>query len=410
VAAAALVALYAVVWWVIASAASRRHGAAVFALGLLLLAGAWRAHRRGRAQWLLRLSYASLLAAAAALMLEAALHLRPSLLGGPVANFAYSGYHPYRGGIYSLDAHLGQLMRPNVRRWMYWNGHWWRHVSNAQGWRGAALERADVVFLGDSMVYGHGVQEDETVPARFAHAAALATANLGQQGTCAVQQLMLLRRRGRALRPRVVFLCVHPTDVEDLERMYEPPELTRMVDHPDQEPLIRAEYGPPPRWDPLWLWARHVELPLRSGGILGTLLRVARVPALRERGTPRDPFVPTPAEIEETLPALRADAPAPLLLARRAHRASLREVRAECDRLGARLVLFDLGYPRGFSADTEALAAELGVEYSPAGRVAVRRAQEGERVYLADDGHWSARGAEIVAQELARTATVQAIR
>ena len=158
----AFAALYVIVWWLIASAASRRHGAVVFALGLALLGLAFHRYRRGRPEWLLRLAYASLLAATAALLVEAALHVRPSLLAGRVANFAYTGYHPYRGGIYSFDPHLGSAMRPNARRWMYWNGHWWHHRSNTQGWRGPALEKADVVFLGDSMIYGHGVQEDET--------------------------------------------------------------------------------------------------------------------------------------------------------------------------------------------------------------------------------------------------------
>jgi hypothetical protein len=405
-----LLAAYAIAWWVIASAASRRHGAVVFVLGLGLLGLAAFAHRRGRRQWLLGLSFASLLAAAAALLVEAALHLRPSLLGGRVANFAYSGYHPYRGGIYSLDDRIGQLMRPSRRRWMYWNGHWWLHRSNAQGWRGEALDRADAVFLGDSMIYGHGVQDDETVPARFARRTGLATANLGQQGTCAPQQLMLLRRRGRRLRPRVVFLCAHPSDFEDVTRMYAPSEQQRFLARPEQEPFIRPEFGPPPRLDPLWLWARHVELPLWSGGILGSLARTIRERRAQEFTAARDPFVPTAAEQEEVLPALRPGEAGEQAGALEVHRAALREVRRECDRLGARLVLFDLGYPVTFSQATEALARELGAEYSPAGRVALRRALEGERLYLANDGHWSARGAEVVANELARAAAAQAIR
>ncbi|HET8644189.1 MAG TPA: hypothetical protein VFO85_01795, partial [Vicinamibacteria bacterium] len=93
---------YLLSWWVIASAASRRHGGAVFALGLALLVPAMALYRRGRTQWLLRLCFLSVLAAVAALLVEAALHVRPGLLGGRVANFAYGGYHPYRGGIYSL--------------------------------------------------------------------------------------------------------------------------------------------------------------------------------------------------------------------------------------------------------------------------------------------------------------------
>lgn len=404
----AFLAAYLLAWWVIASAASRRHGALVFAAGLLALGAALAARRRGRPHWLLRLAYVSLLAASAALMVEAALRLRPGLLGGRVANFAYTGYHPYRGGIYDWDARLFQLMRPDVRRWMYWNGHWWWHESNGQGWRGPALGRAGAVFLGDSMVYGHGVNHEATVPAQFSRSTGAATANLGQQGTCAVQQLMLLRRRGAPLRPRAVVLCAHPTDIEDVVRMYDGPELQRFLADAAYEPRIRPELAPPPAWSPVWLWSRHAGLPLRSGGILGSLVRVLRERRPRERTPSRDPFLPARDEFSEVADALQAREGA-MGLAVRVHERALREVAAESRRLGARLVLFDIGYPDAFSAATEALAGEIGAEYSPAGRVALARARAGAPVYLANDGHWTAEGGRIVAEELARTAAARDI-
>ena len=99
----------------------------------------------------------------------------------------------------------------------------------------------------------------------------------------------------------------------------------------------------------------------------------------------------------------------PAALAVRVHEESLREVARECGRIGARLVLFDIGYPRAFSAATRSLAGEIGAEYSPAGEVALARAWRGTRVYLANDGHWTAEGARIVAEELARTAAARDI-
>jgi hypothetical protein len=407
---ALLAAGYALVWWLLASAASRRHGGAVFLLGLLLMGGAAWAHRRGRRAWLLRLCLASALAATAVLLVEAALRLRPGLLGGRVANFAYTGYHPYRGGIYDRDPEVGDLMRPGVRRWMFWNGHWWWHEANARGWRGPERGSSKALFLGDSMIYGHGVAGDDTVPARFERLTGLGTANLGQQGTCAVQQLALLRRRGLALRPRIVFLCAHFTDPGDAARLFDEAELRRFVAGQPPPPRVRAEYGPPPARDPLWLWARHAGLPLWSGGIFGSLVRGARERRLREFTASRDPFVPTPSEMDEALPELAAGNGEGASLAWQAHRRAVVEIERAARAAGARLVVFDLGYPRGFSAAMEALAGELGVEYSPAGRVALRRALTGEPVYLANDGHWSARGAAVVAGELARAAAVAAVR
>ncbi len=51
----------------------------------------------------------------------------------------------------------------------------------------------------------------------------------------------------------------------------------------------------------------------------------------------------------------------------------------------------------------EALAHEVGAAYSDAGRQVLARSQAGERVYLADDGHWSPAGNDAMAEALARS-------
>jgi hypothetical protein len=50
----------------------------------------------------------------------------------------------------------------------------------------------------------------------------------------------------------------------------------------------------------------------------------------------------------------------------------------------------------------------VGAEYSSAGAQALQRALAGEPVYLANDGHWTGRGAAIVAEALAQAAAVRA--
>jgi hypothetical protein len=201
-----------------------------------------------------------------------------------------------------------------------------------------------------------------------------------------------------------VFLCAHPTDLEDVTRMYDPQELRHFLAQPAYEPMFRP--GLPPWWDPLRLWARYLALPLRTGGIVGTLVRTVREGRRREGIAPRDPFLPTENEFSEVTAALQTRA-GPAGLAVRVHEESLREVARECRRLGARLVLFDIGYPRAFSAATQAMAGSIGAEYSPAGAVALVRAWRGAPVYLANDGHWTPEGAAIVAEALAATAAAR---
>jgi hypothetical protein len=300
-------------------------------------------------------------------------------------------------------------MSPGVRRQMYWAGHWWEHDANADGYRGPAVPRADAAFLGDSMVYGHGVGPNDTLPARFAARTGRAVANLGQQGTCQIQSWLRLERIGLRLRPTLVFASSHFTDLREATQWYPPDELERFLASPLESPyvpLARREYRPRPSWDPVSFWARHVSLPLRCGGIGGALART-----LRGRGPGVGPNaagswrVPSAAEIEAPFTATSAEGAPEDALGWRVHVRAIRQIKRLCDGAGARLVLLDLGYPRGFSQAVQALAGELRVEYNPAGRVALERALDGQPVYLVDDGHWTGEGNDIVAAELARSLT-----
>jgi hypothetical protein len=402
----ALVLSYLVLLWVVASAASRAQGFWAFLAGLLALGAALPAFRRGRRGPVYAVYLGALILATLSLSLEAILRVAPGVLSGHVANVAYTGYHWQQGGIYVLDEHEGPSMRPGVHRSTYWAGRWWEHDANADGYRGPAVDRADAVFLGDSMVYGHGVGPAETLPARFAARTGLAVANLGQQGTCQVQSWLRLERLGLRLRPRVVFASSHFTDVPEAAQWYTPEELERFLASPvgsPYRPLAREEYRPRPFWDPVSFWARHVSLPFRSGGIAGAVGRAlrGRAPGLGA-GAAAAWTRPSEAEIDAPWGAASPGAPPADALGWSVHVRALREIERLCDGAGARLVLFDLGYPRGFSRAVEALAGELGAEYSPAGRVALEQALAGRPIYLENDGHWTAEGNDVVAAELAR--------
>src|SRR5262245_21258468 len=177
---------YLLLLWFV-SGLARTGAGLLFAAGASALAGCLVLARSGRRRPLFALQVGLLLTAAAVGGVESALRLAPGLVHGQAANAAFSAYHCGPGGIYEKDAHLGHALRPGAACDTYWNGHWWRHECNHAGYRGPDVGRADVVFLGDSMVYGHGVAQEHTVPARFTARTGLAAANLGQQGTCLVQ-------------------------------------------------------------------------------------------------------------------------------------------------------------------------------------------------------------------------------
>ncbi len=399
-----LVAAGLVLLWLMASAASRGQGFLFFAAGVAVLAWALHAFTRGRRDRLYGVIYLLLLGDSAALAFEGALHARPALLRGRLANIAYTGYHWQGGGIYDLDTHRGPVLRADVRRRLYWNGYWWNHSTSASGWRGREVANAQAVFVGDSMIYGHGVEEPQTVSARYSARTGQPAVNLGQQGTCQMQSLQTLALALPRLRARIVYASLHPTDIGEASRYYDDLELRRFAEAADGRPyapFARAEYGPRAWWNPVWLWSRHLALPLRCAGLLGALARFSRPESRFEQHVHRDPFVPSAEETHAALPALAAGAADPAGLPWRAERRAVLEMKRLCDRLGARLVLLDLGYPEALTRATEALAHELGAEYSDAGRQILVRAQAGERLYLADDGHWSPAGHDALAALLA---------
>jgi hypothetical protein len=386
---------YLVLLWLVASAL-RGKGLLLFAAGLIALAAAAYARRAGRPRPLLALVYATVLAAVTVASVEGVLRLAPGVLHGWLANYVFNGYHGERDGTLRPDPYLAVALRPSVRRWMYWNGHWWWHQTNAQGYRGEAPLRADAVFLGDSMVYGHGVGEGDTVPARFAVQTGLSAANLGQQGTCLVQGLHLFQTKGLPLRPRTVFVCSHPTDLLDAFFWYDEAEIERFVADPAYVPRAKPQFTAPR--NVLDLWAQHVALPLRTARLLHALLaRPPRAVFQGAEGVTGDRFLPGPDWIAQPFAATPAEQ-----RGWRAHREAAGRIRRLADTVGARTVLFDLGYPAAFSAAVERLAAEIGATYSPAGRRVLERAQHGEEMYLRRDGHWTPRGAAAIAAELAR--------
>jgi hypothetical protein len=112
-------------------------------------------------------------------------------------------------------------------------------------------------------------------------------------------------------------------------------------------------------------------------------------------------FVPSNTFIDMPLDALAPPDAGDRALGWAANRQAIDRIRRVCQNHGAALVMFDLGYPAAFSAEIESLAQEAGAIYSAAGRLALRKALDGEAIYLPNDGHWTAHGCDVIARELA---------
>jgi hypothetical protein len=150
--------------------------------------------------------------------LELLLRARPTLLGHAFANGVLSKYTDGAGGIFYKDRQAQtRFMIPNFTTQMYFNGYVWTHQTDALGFRNKALSiPADIALLGDSFIYGHGVDFESTVGSFLERLTGRSVANLARQGDCALQQAYLVTEFLPILRPRYVLYFYFENDIADL--------------------------------------------------------------------------------------------------------------------------------------------------------------------------------------------------
>jgi len=158
---------------------------------------------------------------------EVVLRAFPDLLPMRVATAVYSVYGDKPGDIYFRDRPTrANFMWPNFETTAYWNGYRWRHRTDALGFRNPPdLPDRSLVLLGDSMIYGHGVEEEDTV-AHFLRADHARGAYSGaRQGDCLYQEYLVARRLLQSLRPKTLVVTTFLNDFADLETYRKPPEI-----------------------------------------------------------------------------------------------------------------------------------------------------------------------------------------
>jgi hypothetical protein len=191
----------------------------------------------------------ALLVASAALLLagvEVLLRARPTVLGQTFANGALSKYTTRDGGIYYRDRDLRiHFMIPNFSTRMSYNGYHWTHETDSLGFRNRGpVTPADVMLLGDSYIYGHGLEYEDTVGHRLHELTNLTVANLGRQGDCIFQEAYLLTEYLPLLRPRWVIYTFYENDIPDLYAFLSERQMEEFV----ASPLEAIRY--PARMDP----------------------------------------------------------------------------------------------------------------------------------------------------------------
>lgn len=161
--------------------------------------------------------------------LEAVLRLAPGLVGPPLANWVYTTYGTFPGGIYFREPETGvNFMHPDFTTGNYFNGYRWSHATDPRGFRNPPAVDPQLLLLGDSLIYGHGVEEDRTVTARLRDHFGRPAYNMGRQGAYLYPHYVMLRIYLEPLAPQQVVLFVFANDVDDLVTERTPKEMAQL--------------------------------------------------------------------------------------------------------------------------------------------------------------------------------------
>ncbi|HEV2852117.1 MAG TPA: hypothetical protein VHC97_04865 [Thermoanaerobaculia bacterium] len=322
--------------------------------------------------------------------LEAALRTLPLKRASALANEVYTAYGSFPGGIYFTEPETRiNFMVPNLETVNFWNGYSWRHRADGLGFRNPpGLKDRSLLLLGDSLIYGHGVEEEQTVAHILRTRDGRPAYNMARQGDCLYQQYVLLRLYRDELAPRTVVLFVFFNDFSDLLFYRTREEIERMPELGLDDRALRrrvADLGRNPRYPP-----RRQLYRLRS-------LRLLRGVAKSFSGDWMARAEAAPAGEDDLAAAVLR--PEPFALASRYYR----RVLGECQRLAAgkgavlQVVLLDAGAGPGSDGQRayerlrlflEKTSGEAGFSFTTTAGVFAGCGD----CFLPHDGHFSPQG------------------
>jgi hypothetical protein len=335
-------------------------------------------------------------------VVELGLRSFPLALPHALANHLTTRYHTGPSGIYRYAPALHMnVMRPRDDRVLYFNGYLWHHRTDSRGFRNPVeRDHASIVLLGDSIVYGHGVEETATIRSHLETMLGAPVANLGRQGSSIHDEYQTLRAFGVGLRPQYVFAFFLANDIDDLGLLTDEEVsaflATTVADHATPYFAIR-----PPRIRPWYVeWSTALEARMDELYVVKAFDFLWRS-LWSGRGTAEGA-----EDVLATLPPLPEGAKtAPLM---RFHLHALRKMQDLAATYHFQLVVVFTytGVISGELAYEAILQAFCGTEriaflsLRPAFTSSPSR--NVETLFLAGDGHLSDAGAQLAAEELAR--------
>lgn len=321
------------------------------------------------------------------------------LLPRSLSNEISTGYHDGFTGIYQYDPEMSMnAMKPDFTREMHFNGYRWLHKTDWIGFRNPInRRRADIVLLGDSMIYGHGVDEPQTVRHELESIVGLPVYNMGMQGASAHQEYQIMNKYVLRLEPKHVFLFFLTNDIRDLTVHLTDDQMRQFVAQQSDIRNIRYfDISYRPLWKRMIHSIRNDLYVVRSFYILLKLLRRNIVRSADAAPYNLDSF---PLFMEN--PRLRIAMEFHLDAVKKMHR-----IAADNNILFTNVFLYT--GQRHFAKEEpvyEKIIQDFchthDIPFLNLHEIIDKKLKEGEMLFLEKDGHFSARGAQLVAAVLA---------
>ena len=178
--------------------------------------------------------------------------IHPNLGNGPRDIFIYENGTPH--------------MKPNFQTKAYFNGYWWNHSTDDYGFRNPETYKdPDILLLGDSHIYGHGLEQHQTIAQHLRDNTNYTVLNMARIGDTIDDYVRFISQYNASFNPDHIFHFYYHNDIRDLnwsktenqQETFINTPITNL-DLPDQPTNItkimqtkRQENNLPPLWSTL---------------------------------------------------------------------------------------------------------------------------------------------------------------
>jgi lysophospholipase L1-like esterase len=314
-----------------------------------------------------------------------------------LSNEIATGYHSGFTGIYKYNSEMYMnMMKPNFEREMYFNGYHWLHKTDWEGFRNPInRDQADVLLLGDSMIYGHGVDELHTVRHQLEKITSLSVNSLGMQGASAHQEYQIMKKFALKLEPKFVFLFFLQNDIQDLTVYLSDEEMNQFIaQQSDIKNINYFKISHRPYWKALTI---NILNDLYVARAINLLQRILKRNFVRSADASTNSLNSLPLFIEyprrKVAMNFHLDAVKKMNL-----------IAAENNIIFTNVFIYTGSYVQEepvYEKIIQDFCRDNKIPFLNLHDIFDNKMKEGEKLFLDNDGHFSAQGAQLVAKVLA---------